>query len=239
MYEVSPEGLQRMDCCNEIEDFINYELSNSKNISRVCVKGSTFNKFKIDYFRKLEEVIELQYHNEHNRVFLFKCYLYDTIDIEIRVDHHHGLVEINTKDRFRNVDYVFVFVKECQQVYYTYIPSFIKDYSRVDWLSVPKTKSRGHVQVVRDGNDEVTAGDDVFQINKLVDAYWVTLSTDLDKNSNFCVYENIFIDIDARDLNDILRTNGHTKFNKDDEINELQFNEEDYDEHDIDEIKEE
>jgi hypothetical protein len=36
-----------------------------------------------------------------------------------------------------------------------------------------------------------------------------------------------------------LRTNGHTKFNKDDEINELQFNEEDYDGHDIDEIKEE
>jgi hypothetical protein len=149
MYQVSPEWLRRMDCCNEIEDFINYVLSNSKNISSVCVKGSTFNKFEIDYFRKLEDVIELQYHSEHNIVFLFKCYLYDTIDIGIRVDSHHGLVEINTKDRFHNVDHVFVFVKEYQQVYYIYIPSFIKNHSRVDWLSVLKTKPRGHVQVFR------------------------------------------------------------------------------------------
>jgi hypothetical protein len=42
--------------------------------SEVCVKGSTFNEFEVDYYEKLEEVIELQYHSEHNRVFLFKCY---------------------------------------------------------------------------------------------------------------------------------------------------------------------
>jgi hypothetical protein len=59
MYQVSPEWLRRMDYYNEVEDFINYVLSNSKNISSVCVKGSTFNKFEIDYFRKLEDVIEL------------------------------------------------------------------------------------------------------------------------------------------------------------------------------------
>ena len=46
----------------------------------VCVKGSTSNKFEVDYYEKLEEVIELLYHNEHNRVFLFKCYWYDTTD---------------------------------------------------------------------------------------------------------------------------------------------------------------
>ena len=30
--------------------------------SGVCVKGSTFNEFEVDYYSKLEEVIELQYH---------------------------------------------------------------------------------------------------------------------------------------------------------------------------------
>jgi len=32
MYRVSPKKLQLMNYCNEIEDFINYVLSNLKNI---------------------------------------------------------------------------------------------------------------------------------------------------------------------------------------------------------------
>ena len=60
----------------------------------------------------------------------------------------------------------------------------------------------------------------------------------------FCVDENIFVDIDvdadAAELNDdVLRTSGHTEFDKDYKINEFQFNEEDYDGHDNDEIEEE
>jgi hypothetical protein len=43
---------------------------------------------------------------------------------------------------------VFVFAKQCQQVYYTYNPSFRKDRSRVDWLSILKTKPKGLVEVV-------------------------------------------------------------------------------------------
>jgi hypothetical protein len=43
-----------------------------KNMGRVerhiivefVLKGSTSNEFEVDYYRKLEEVIELQYHNE-------------------------------------------------------------------------------------------------------------------------------------------------------------------------------
>jgi hypothetical protein len=61
--------------------------------SGVGVKGSTSNKFKVDYYGKLEEVIELQYHSKQNRVFLFKCYYYDITNREIRVDSHHGLVK--------------------------------------------------------------------------------------------------------------------------------------------------
>jgi len=93
----------------------------------VCVKGLTSGELKVDYNGRLEKVVELQYHSKQNRVFLFKCYWYDTTDRGIRVDSHYGLVEINSKARLRNVNDVFVFAKQCQQVYYTYTSSFKKD----------------------------------------------------------------------------------------------------------------
>ena len=37
--------------------------------SGVATKGSTFNEFEVDYYGKLEKVIELQYHSEQNIVF--------------------------------------------------------------------------------------------------------------------------------------------------------------------------
>jgi hypothetical protein len=77
----------------------------------VCVKGSTCSEFEVNYYGKLEEVVELQYHDEHNRVFLFKCYWYDTTDRGIRVDPHYSLVEINSKVRLYNANDVFVFAK--------------------------------------------------------------------------------------------------------------------------------
>jgi hypothetical protein len=98
--------------------------------------GSTCCEFEVDYYGKLEEVVELQYLSEQNRVFLFKCYWYDTTDRGIRVDLHYGLVEINSKARLCNINDVFVFTKQCQEVYYIYTPSFRKDRSRVDWLSI-------------------------------------------------------------------------------------------------------
>jgi hypothetical protein len=111
-----------------------------KTYNGVCIKGLTSSEFEVDYYGRLEEVIELQYHIEQNRVFLFKCYSYDTTNKGIRVDPYYGLVEINSKAKHRNVNDVFVFAKQCQQVYYTYTPSFRKDRSRVDWLSIFKKK---------------------------------------------------------------------------------------------------
>ena len=128
----------------------------------VSVKGSTCSEFEVDYYGKLEELIELQYHSEQNRVFLFKCYWYDTTDRGIRVDPLYGLIEINSKARLCNVNDVFVFVKQCQQVYYTYIPSFRKDQSRVDWLSISKTTPRGRVEVVQNKNEDTSVWDEVF-----------------------------------------------------------------------------
>jgi hypothetical protein len=82
-------------------------------------------------------------------------------------------------------------------------------------------------------------GDDVFQIDKLVYAYQVAPSIDFVENLNFHVAKNVFVDVDVEELNDVLRTNGYTEVNEDDDIDDHQFNEEDYDGYDDDEIKEE
>ena len=37
--------------------------------NKVCIKGSTSNEFKVDYYNKLKDVIELEYHSKHNIVF--------------------------------------------------------------------------------------------------------------------------------------------------------------------------
>jgi hypothetical protein len=87
----------------------------------------------------------MKYYSELNKVFLFECYLYDTIDRGIIVYPYHGLVEINIKVILRNVNDVFVFAEQRQQVYCTYTPSFKNDCSKVDWLLVAKTKHRGYV----------------------------------------------------------------------------------------------
>jgi len=103
----------------------------------------------------------------------------------------------------------------------TYTFFFRKDRSRIDWLSVVKTKPRGRVEVVQDGNNELIMGDDVFQIGMLVDPYQVASSNDLEENSKFCIVENIFADVNTGELNDVLSSSGHTQVDEDDndEIN--------------------
>jgi len=163
----------------------------------VCVKGSTSSKLEVDYYGRLEEVVKLEYHNEQNIVFLFKCYWYDMTDRGIRVDPHYFLVEINLKARLRNINDVFIFAKQCQQVYYTYTPSFRKDRSRVDWLFVLKTKPRGPVEVVQDENEDTSMRDEVFQISELIEPYRIMPSIELEENSNFRVFDDSLVDVDA------------------------------------------
>jgi len=43
--------------------------------SGVYIKGSTSSEFEVDYYGRLEEVIELQYHSEQNIVFFIQMLL--------------------------------------------------------------------------------------------------------------------------------------------------------------------
>jgi hypothetical protein len=103
---------------------------------------------------------------------------------------YYDLVEINSKARLHNVNDVFVFAKQCQQIYYTYTSFFRNDCSRVDWLSILKMKPKGRVEVVQDENEDTSVGDDVFQVIELVEPYRVAPSIDLEKNSIFCAFDN-------------------------------------------------
>jgi hypothetical protein len=80
-------GLERkVKCYNG--NFINalvfhteeYDQGRKTYNNGVYVEGLISNMFKVDYYEKLEKVIELQYHSEQNRDILFKCYWYDTTD---------------------------------------------------------------------------------------------------------------------------------------------------------------
>ena len=71
---------KNMKCYNEY--FINEHLYHTEEYghgrktynNKVRVKGLTSIEFEVDYYRKLEEIIELQYHREHNIIIFFKYY---------------------------------------------------------------------------------------------------------------------------------------------------------------------
>jgi hypothetical protein len=153
------------------------------------------------------------------KYFLFKCYWYDTTEKGIRVDPHHGLAKINSKAKLCNVDNVFIFAKQCQQVYYTHNLFFRKDRSRVNWLSILKTKPMSRVKVVQDENDEPNMRDDVFEVSELVDPYRVLLSIDLEEIQIFTSLRIFLLMLTV--LNIVLSSSGQTQVNEDDDNNEI------------------
>jgi hypothetical protein len=78
----------------------------------------------------------------------------------------------------------------------------------VDWLSVLKTKPRGHVELVQDENEDTSVQDEVFQVGELVEPYRVAPSIDLEENSNFCVFNDSLVDVNAEELNIVLISSG-------------------------------
>jgi hypothetical protein len=81
-------------------------------------------------------------------------------------------------------------------------PGFYR--STVDWLSVLKTKLKGRVELVQDENEDTSVRDEVFQVSELVDPYRVAPSIDLDEKSNFRVFDDSLVDVDAEELNVVL-----------------------------------
>jgi hypothetical protein len=100
-------------------------------------------------------------------------------------------------------------------------PSFRNDQSRVDWLSILKTKPKGCVKVVQDENEDTSVIDEVFQANELVEPYQVAPSIDLKENLNFHVFNDSLIDVDAEELNVILSSTSGKKNVVEEDDNEI------------------
>jgi hypothetical protein len=88
----------------------------------------------------------------------------------------------------------------------------------VDWLFVLKTKPRGRVELVQDENEDTSVRDEVFQVSELVEPYRVAPSIDLEENSNFHVFDDSLVDVDAEELNVVLSYSEQANVDEDDDI---------------------
>ena len=79
----------------------------------------------------------------------------------------------------------------------------------------------GRVEVVQDENNESNMKDDVFQVSELVDPFRVAPSIDLEENSNFHIFDNIFVDVDADEFNVVLNSSTQVQVDKDNDSNEI------------------
>ena len=59
--------------------------------------------------------------------------------------------------------------------------------------------------------------DEVSQVNELVEPYRVAHSIDMEENSNFCVFDDSLVDIDAEELNVVLSSTGQANIDEDDD----------------------
>ena len=57
--------------------------------------------------------------------------------------------------------------------------------------------------------------DEVFQVSELVEPYQVTLSIDLEDNSNFCFFDDSLVDVDAEELNIALNSSRQANVDED------------------------
>jgi len=85
-------------------------------------------------------------------------------------------------------------------------------------LSVLKTKPRDRVEVVQDENEHTNMRDEVFQVNELVEPYRVAPSIELEENSNFQVFDDSLVDVDADELNVFLSSSGQANVDEEDDI---------------------
>lgn len=132
--------------------------------SGVCVKGSCYSKYDVDYYGLLDEVLEIEYHGlglGRCVVPIFKCTWFDIVN-GVRVHPKHNLVDVKYRSRLRSDD-LFILASQSEQVYY--VPYSSKELK--DWWSVVKTKPRGVYELasLEVPADENVDGEQFFQEN--------------------------------------------------------------------------
>jgi hypothetical protein len=63
--------------------------------------------------------------------------------------------------------------------------------------------------------------DEVFQVNELVEPYRVAPSIDLEENSNFHVFDDTLVDVDAEELDVVLSSTRQANVDEDDDDDDI------------------
>jgi hypothetical protein len=81
-----------------------------------------------------------------------------------------------------------------------------------------KNETQGRVEVVQDEYEDTSVRDEVFQVSELVEPYRVAPSIELEENSNFHVFDDSLVDVDAEELNFVLSSSEQANVNEENDI---------------------
>ncbi|XP_043807646.1 G-patch and R3H domain-containing protein C30B4.02c-like [Manihot esculenta] len=170
--------------------------------SGVWVKGSCYNEYESDYYGLLNEVLELEYFGEKNKIILFKCEWFDT-NRGVRVHPQHGLVEINVKLRLASSD-PFILAQQAHQVCYIKYPKINK--VRVDWCAVFKTKARSTYNIgpsmVNNNSNEQNSNDVAYQEDDVSRPQEIVPTTELD-DPTMLLDSSSMVEVDVNELQQV------------------------------------
>ena len=114
--------------------------------SGVCIKGSSHSVNELEYYGRLQEILELEYPAlPIKRIVLFKCSWFDPIlNRGTRIHPQYKLVDVKSGRVFNKYE-PFILVVQAAQVYFASYPTLKRNVN--DWLVVCKIKVRGIVEV--------------------------------------------------------------------------------------------
>ncbi|XP_043807669.1 uncharacterized protein LOC110606087 [Manihot esculenta] len=170
--------------------------------SGVWVKGSCYNEYESDYYGLLNEVLELEYFGEKNKIIIFKCEWFDT-NRGVRVHPQHGLVEINVKLRLASSD-PFILAQQAHQDCYIKYPKINK--VRVDWCAVFKTKARSTYNIgpsmVNNNSNEQNSNDVAYQEDDVSRPQEIVPTTELD-DPTMLLDSSSMVEVDVNELQQV------------------------------------
>ena len=206
--------------------------------SGVCIKGSSHSVNELEYYGRLQEILELEYPAlPIKRIVLFKCSWFDPIlNRGTRIHPQYKLVDVKSGRVFNKYE-PFILVVQAAQMYFASYPTLKRNVN--DWLAVCKIKARGIVEVPKSNaclpSDMMAFQEDVSDqhgIDAALDDRHQSLN---DENYSFIYMDNIEIEKNAElalQIEDGEDIDVEQEFDDDDEdtIVEQEFDDDDDDE---------
>ena len=168
--------------------------------SGVCIKGSSHSVNELEYYGRLQEILELEYPAlPIKRIVLFKCSWFDPIlNRGTRIHPQYKLVDVKSGRVFNKYE-PFILAVQAAQVYFASYPTLKRNVN--DWLAVCKIKARGIVEVPK-SNACLLSDMMAFQEN-VSDQHGIDAALDdrhqslNDENGSFVYMDNIEIEKNA------------------------------------------